>query len=180
MSKVIFDAMNTLGGFKSFLKAYHRQLADDRSFPPLGIQKALHTASTVHGYANAHEMIHDIKSKASPEPKDDPVQAVAVTVTTLETDHSTVDFSKTKVFRGWGAATEFVQDLVKEKVEANDCSMDEVLEFCAIESPDDAGEMDEDEVLEWVVSNNGIFSLMALVTYLDYSLTTVTTDEDWI
>lgn len=57
--QIFLSDLDRLGGFKQFLTRYHRRLVDERSFPPLGIQKALHTAAPVFGYANAHHFIHD-------------------------------------------------------------------------------------------------------------------------
>ena len=56
MSKIQFSALNTLDGFKGFLQAYHEQLSSQRSFPPLGLQKALHTAAPAFGYNNWNTM----------------------------------------------------------------------------------------------------------------------------
>lgn len=50
MSKIDFSALNTPEGYKSFLQAYHTELSSQRSFPPLGLQKALHTAAPIFGY----------------------------------------------------------------------------------------------------------------------------------
>lgn len=46
----------TQDGFSAFLHAYHQRLHDERSFPPLGVQKALHTASPIFGYKNWQAM----------------------------------------------------------------------------------------------------------------------------
>lgn len=47
----ISDLM-TQEGFSAFLQAYHQRLHEERSFPPLGVQKALHTASPIFGCKN--------------------------------------------------------------------------------------------------------------------------------
>ncbi len=65
MSTIKFENLNNWDTFKDFLKAYHRDLQEKRSFPPLGIQKALHTAAPIFGYSNAHEMVHDLEGKPS-------------------------------------------------------------------------------------------------------------------
>lgn len=44
--------LTTQDGFSAFLHAYHQRLHAERSFPPLGVQKALHTASPIFGYEN--------------------------------------------------------------------------------------------------------------------------------
>lgn len=111
------------------------------------------------------------------------VHVVTVTVTTLQTDHQTIDSVETKVLRSWEAAKEHVADRVRAKVTYNDRSMEEVLEDCrSITKPDEdeADGMDENEILEWLIDHNDIDGLISLLSYLDYDLTTVTTDEDWI
>ena len=60
MKTIAFTDINTLEGFKVFLQAYHQQLVDQRSFPPLGTQKALHTAAPVFGYNDWHVMSSQI------------------------------------------------------------------------------------------------------------------------
>ncbi len=62
--------------------------------------------------------------------------------------------------------------------------MDEVLEDCRnITLPDederDALE-DDDAILEWLIAHNDIDELGTVLSYLDYDLTTVSTDESWI
>jgi len=57
MSKINFSELNTTNGFKAFLSDYHQILKDERSFPPLGIQKALQTASKAFlGINSWHEL----------------------------------------------------------------------------------------------------------------------------
>lgn len=48
--------LTTQDGFSAFLHAYHQRLHDERSFPPLGPQKALHTASPIFGYKDWNAM----------------------------------------------------------------------------------------------------------------------------
>lgn len=256
MSTIKFENLNTWETFKDFLKAYHPNLQEQRSFPPLGIQKALHTAAPIFGYNSAHEMAHALEGEKQPMPvparhglgkdevlnalefvnkinaavesesvnlsdvaeamgldmpevynlldltetlynqvlrgelviqspaekKDDRIEVVTVSVTTLETDHATLDETYTKVFREMDAATEFVRDLVRTKASNNDRTGDEILECQDITGPEDEDReaMGEEDVLEWVVANNGIYDLMKLIGYLDYELTTVTVDQDWI
>ena len=68
MSTIKFDNLNTWETFKDFLKAYHPRLKENKSFPPLGIQKALHEAAPIFGYNNAHEMAHALESEAAQAP----------------------------------------------------------------------------------------------------------------
>lgn len=56
MSNVDFTTLNTAEGFKAFLREYHAMLHQARSFPPLGLQKALHTAAPIFGYNSWHVM----------------------------------------------------------------------------------------------------------------------------
>ena len=46
----------TQEGFTAFIQAYHQQLHEKRSFPPLGLQKALHSVSTIFGFENWQAM----------------------------------------------------------------------------------------------------------------------------
>jgi hypothetical protein len=65
MSKIDFTQLNTVEAFKAFLSAYHGQLSDTRSFPPLGLQKALHTAAPVFGYNDWHVMSAALEQAAA-------------------------------------------------------------------------------------------------------------------
>lgn len=56
MSNLNFAALNTLEGYKAFLQAYHSQLTEQRSFPPLGLQKSLHTAAPIFGFNDWNTM----------------------------------------------------------------------------------------------------------------------------
>ena len=56
MSTIDFKTLNTAESFKAFLREYHASLSMTRSFPPLGLQKALHTAAPVFGFHDWHVM----------------------------------------------------------------------------------------------------------------------------
>lgn len=269
MKTIAFTDINTVEGFKAFLQAYHQQLVDQRNFPPLGIQKALHTAAPVFGYNDWHVMsaqasvekstldtaasgvdfstgsasdmdidllaqthrieftdlgdewgwrslnevvespygwptkeeawasaceYYDIENplesrstESAPATVVTPVSAapfrvVTVTMTTLETDHSTVESVETKVFRDWSQAKSHIGDIIRTKVMYNDRSREEICECNSIELPDEEaqGDMDDDDLLEWVIEHNDNGALIRFVSYLDYDLTTITVDEDWI
>lgn len=267
MKTIAFTDINTLDGFKAFLQAYHQQLTDQRSFPPLGIQKALHTAAPVFGYNDWHVMSAQIGvEKSTPEKatssvdfstrsesdmdidllaqthrieftdlgdewgwrslnevvespygwptKEEawasaceyydienplegrrsdsvpgivdtpaaPLRVVTVTMTTLETDHLTVESVETKVFRDWKQASAHIADIVREKAMYNDRSAEEVCECDCIEVPDaeDREGMDDDDLLDWVIEHNDDDALIRLVSYLDYDLSTIVMSEAWI
>ena len=56
--------ITTPAGLEAFLKAYHQELTDNRDFPPLKIQKALHSAAAVFGMRNGETLLASMSVEA--------------------------------------------------------------------------------------------------------------------
>lgn len=180
MSKVDFNTLNTLEGFKSFLQSYHKTLSDSRSFPPLGLQKSLHTAAPVFGFNDWNVMSAAVSEKVEPEPE--PIQVVVITILDIDNDTDEARDTTTEVVRSWAKAKDFVADLVYSKAMGNDKSIEEILDCSSIDIPgaDEAEGLGVRELLDWIVENNEIDGLISLVAYLDYNLTRITAQDHWI
>lgn len=79
MSNIDFNTLNTAEGFKAFLREYHAMLHQARSFPPLGLQKALHTAAPIFGYNSWHVMAAALGGGVQPAaPAEEDLDALAL------------------------------------------------------------------------------------------------------
>lgn len=185
MSNIDFTQMNTRDGFKAFLQAYHQQLSSQRSFPPLGLQKALHTAAPVFGYNDWHVMSAVLDRSAAgetPSAPEEPQRIVLATMTVFETNGETIERMKAKACRDWDRADAWLAGVLSTLASDNGRTIEELLECDAIDKPDDEllEEMGEDgeEVLDWIVANNGRHQLIRFARYLDYDLTHIEMQED--
>lgn len=185
MSTIDFTQLNTRDGFKAFLQAYHQQLTSQRSFPPLGLQKALHTAAPAFGYNDWHVMSAALDRGTAAETAnalEEPQRIVLATMTVFETDGETIQRVKAKACRDWDRADAWLADVVTTLASDNGRSIEEILECNAIDTPDEEAldEMgdDDEEILAWIVANNGRHQLIRFASYLDYNLTHIEMQED--
>lgn len=192
MSNIDFSTLNTLEGFKDFLQAYHAQLSSQRSFPPLGIQKALHTAAPVFGHNDWHIMsaaMHVLSANLHPaeyaEPQeDDRVHVVSITINSLDSDGN-IESTDTEIVRNWDKAKENISERLYDKASRNDRSLEEILDCRGINLPDEDDleglcDLEPRAVLDWIVENNDIDELIELLSYLDFNQTQITTSDHWV
>lgn len=180
MSNVDFNTINTLEGFKSFLQTYHKHLTNSRSFPPLGLQKSLHTAAPVFGFNDWNVMSAALVDKPTAEPES--IQVVVITLMEIDNDTDETRTVDTTVVRNWEKAKEYVADLVYSKAMGNDKSAEEILECRSIRTPEDgeSEELEGRDLLDWIVDNNDVDDLISLVAHLDYNLTRITAQDHWV
>lgn len=185
MSKIDFQQLNTLDGFKGFLSAYHSQLSETRSFPPLGLQKALHTAAPVFGYNDWHVMsaaldaVEPAAAPANPEPER--ISVIVVTLVDKNADGA-LEYVDNNLYRTWAEAKDYVSGILHNKVSGRDVERDEWNDYSFISYPDaeDMDEMDDQELLEWIVERNDIHSLCELVEMVDDELTDLSCKETYL
>lgn len=236
MSNVDFATLNTPEGYKAFLQAYHSELAEKRSFPPLGLQKALHTAAPIFGHNDWNVMaaalrqaseqqetpfdypdIYQLKNgnthheyvmkeqydallaafkkiaagataakqpepEPEPEPAPEPIRAVWIVAREYDADTEAVRHTQTKSVRTWEEAKDYVRDLAHNKAVHNDRQLSEIMEcrHITFPEPEEAEEMSNRELFNWIAENNGIDELITLADYLDYNLYKITVEDHWI
>jgi hypothetical protein len=232
MSNLNFAALNTPEGYKAFLQAYHGQLVEQRSFPPLGLQKSLHTAAPIFGFNDWNTMSAALQQSVGESAFDYPerymlkngsthfeyvlgerydalldaykrvaanapeqatadneepeqIQVVVITVIELDGDSDSPRHTDTKVVRSWQKAKEHITNLAFNKVMHNGRSVADIMDCHGINLPneddfEDFDNLDERELMDWIVENNDLDDLIALVSYLDFNLTKITTNDSWI
>lgn len=114
----ISDLM-TQEGFSSFLQAYHQRLHAERSFPPLGVQKALHTASPIFGYKNWQAMSASTNwhSRQTQNQSSAPISVVVEFWTgepKFDNPGSQIKCTLTEIFASDRQASEYLSILIEE------------------------------------------------------------------
>ena len=185
MSTIDFKNLNTLEGFKDFLQAYHAQLSEQRSFPPLGIQKALHTAAPIFGHNDWHVMSVAEKGTEQIETKDEAIQIVSIVINEINPDNDEITYTDTTLKRGWDKAKEHVAELVYNKALLNDRSVEEIMECRGVSIPDcddieNFDDLEIRELVDWIVENNSIYDLARLVEYLDFNQIKIDVSDSWV
>lgn len=92
-------------GFSEFMLAYHKRLESERSFPPLGVQKALHTASPIFGFENWQAMLAKADWSA---PKKNKCVALCIKYAADEDGNVPTEL---KIFESDMAACDYLRDL---------------------------------------------------------------------
>lgn len=109
--------LTTQDGFSAFLQAYHQRLHDERSFPPLGTQKALHTASPIFGYKNWQAMSQSSSWNLS-QTQNQSDEAIAILIesrqdyTPFSEEHGVVEQTYFKLFRNESDACAYLHHLI--------------------------------------------------------------------
>ncbi len=190
---IAFEQLNTLEGFKAFLSAYHGQLSDTRSFPPLGLQKALHTAAPVFGYNDWHVMsaalgnVPAASTAHAAAPAPEPIRIVTVTVTDINNDDN-IQFVDTYVYRTWEEAKALVVRKLAERLINTATSEDDFREINddvrGVTYPDDEWinnpDHDLDAYIDWIEEHNDIDALIEFINQVDHGQTLITCKETWI
>jgi hypothetical protein len=113
-------------------------------------------------------------ARAEEKPKQD-IEVVAVTVATGEK-------TRTKVVRGWDAAAEHIQGLLRNKVSVDNHAVKDFLAFEILSMPsnDDLSQMSMDQTVEWIIENNSTERLIMLIGSLTDGRTRISMSNDWI
>lgn len=183
MSTIDFAALNTPEAFKAFLQAYHTQLSGKRSFPPLGLQKALHTAAPVFGHTDWNTMSAALQDASERVESDNLREVIVITCVTTAMDSGTIEEVDTSFAKDNAEAHSIIASIARTKISNNGRPVEEVMECRAIRTPnedDGIDDMEDDEIVEWIFDNNPTESLMELIEYLDYELTNVTMKRAWV
>lgn len=100
------EKLSTINGLKNFLDSYHQELVKTRKFPPLGIQKALHSASIALGEPSWNHLSAELTKQKPAEEKDINEDSLFLGNIKIYSDNNGFTYEKTgSIYSKWSKCT---------------------------------------------------------------------------
>lgn len=184
----ISPQIHTANEFKSFVGGLQRILkSKNQDLRTLGLAKALHSAAEAKGFQNWHQILAAFQSidgsndviDTSLRYYEHTVEIFLMTEVELGQDGDK-PIIKVSTFGSDKARSDYFLGRLKDKM--SDRDIDECWNCSSISQPND-GDIDlEDieEVFDWIIDNHGVYELQDLFTVLDYNLTTIEFESQYV